>query len=146
MSVFAEFRVEVGAPVLLGDDGFGLARIVPILGGRVTGAGLSGEILGGGTDEQRVRADGLTRIHARYVIRAADGALIRVDSQGLRHGPPEVMAALGRDEMVDQALIYFRTVIRFDASAPAHDHLNRSLFLSEGRRFPDHVLLTLTRV
>jgi hypothetical protein len=144
MTLFAEFRVQVGSPIVLGNDGFGEARIVPILGGTVSGPGLSGTILPGGADEQRVRADGLTRIHARYIIRATDGALIRVDSQGLRHAPPEVMAAMTRGERVDPALVYFRTVIRFETAAEAHDDLNRSLFLSEGQREPDAVVLRLT--
>lgn len=146
MTLFTEFRVQVGSPVSLGNDGFGEARIVPILGGRVAGPGLSGSILPGGADEQRIRADGLTRIHARYVIRAEDGSLIRVDSQGLRHAPPEVMAALSRGEKVDPAQVYFRTVIRFETAAPEHDDLNRALFLSEGRREPDAVVLSLTRL
>lgn len=146
MSYIAEFRVQVGSPVVLGNDGFGEARIVPILGGTVSGPELTGTILPGGADEQRIRADGLTRIHARYVIRAADSALIRVDSQGLRHAAPEVMAALMRGERVDPALVYFRTAIRFETAAPAHDHLNRSLFLSEGQREPDAVVLRLTRL
>ena len=146
MTLFTEFRVQVGSPVLLGNDGFGEARIVPILGGSVSGPGLTGAILPGGADEQRIRADGLTRIHARYVIRAEDGALIRVDSQGLRHAPPEVMAALMRGEKVDPALVYFRTVIRFETASAAHDDLNRALFLSEGQREPDAVVLRLTRL
>lgn len=144
MTLFAEFRVQVGSPVVLGNDGFGEARIVPILGGSVSGPGLSGTILPGGADEQRIRADGLTRIHARYVIHAADGALIRVDSQGLRHAPPEVMAALMRGEKINPDLVYFRTVIRFETAAEAHDDLNRRLFLSLGQREPDAVVLRLT--
>lgn len=146
MTLFTEFRVQVGNPVVLGNDGFGEARIVPILGGTVSGPGLTGTILPGGADEQRIRADGLTRIHARYVIRAEDGALIRVDSQGLRHAAPEVMAALARGERIDPALVYFRTVIRFETAAPAHDHLNHCLFLSEGQREPDAVVLRLTSI
>ena len=141
---FAEFRVQVGQAVKLGDDGFGEARIVPILGGSVEGPGLTGTILPGGNDEQRIRADGLTRIHARYVIKASDGALIRVDSQGLRHAPPDVMAALLRGERVDPAQVYFRTVIRFETASPAHEALNRSLFLARGERQPDAVHLWLT--
>lgn len=146
MTLFTEFRVQVGTPVSLGNDGFAEARIVPILGGTVAGPGLSGNILPGGADEQRIRTDGLTRIHARYVIQAADGALIRVDSQGLRHAPPEVMAAMARGEKVDPAQVYFRTVIRFETAALAHDALNRALFLSDGRRDPDAVVLRLTRL
>ena len=119
---------------------------MPILGGTVDGPGLTGTILQGGADEQRIRADGLTRIHARYVIKATDGALIRVDSQGLRHAPPEVAAALMRGEIVDPAQVYFRTVIRFETAAAAHDDLNRALFLSTGERQPDAVVLRLTRL
>lgn len=144
MTLFTEFRVKVGLPVKLGDDGFAEARIVPILGGTVEGPGLRGTILPGGADEQRIRADGLTRIHARYVIEAEDGALIRVDSQGLRHAPPEIMAALNRGERVDPAQVYFRTVIRFETASPAHDALNRALFLAVGERQPDAVLLKLS--
>ena len=146
MSLFTEFRVQVGRPIALGNDGFGEARIVPILGGTVSGPGLTGTILPGGADEQRIRADGLTRIHARYVIQAEDGAMIRVDSQGLRHAAAEVMAALMRGERVDPALVYFRTVIRFETAAEAHEELNRSLFLAEGQREPDAVILQLTRL
>ena len=146
MTLFTEFRVLVGTPLTLGNDGFGEARIVPILGGTVDGPGLSGTILTGGADEQRISADGLTRIHARYVIKATDGALIRADSQGLRHASPNVMAALMRGESVDPALVYFRTVIRFETAAAAHDDLNRALFLSIGERQPNAVVLRLTRL
>ncbi|RWX70666.1 DUF3237 domain-containing protein [Mesorhizobium sp. M2A.F.Ca.ET.039.01.1.1] len=146
MTPFSEFRVQVGVPLKLGDDGFGEARIVPILGGTALGSGISGRILPGGTDEQRIRADGRTRIHARYVIEAQDGALIRVDSQGLRHGPPEVMAALLRGEKVDRTQVYFRTVIRFETAAPAHDDLNLRLFLATGERQHDCVILRLTEL
>ena len=146
MTAFAEFHVKVGVPVILGNDGFGEARIVPILGGTVTGASLSGTILAGGADEQRIRPDGLTRIHARYVIQSTDGALIRVDSLGLRHGPAGVIAALQRGETVDPGQIYFRTVIRFETAAPAHDSLNLALFQASGRRLADTVLLSVSRL
>jgi hypothetical protein len=136
MTPFAEFRVTVGQPVSLGNDGFGEARIVPILGGTVSGDTLSGVILPGGADEQRVRADGLTRIHARYVIRTIQGDLVRVDSQGLRHG-------LAKGKLT---ATYFRTVIRFETSAAGLDVLNESLFWSDGRRMEDQVILLLSKL
>lgn len=144
MSLFSEFRVLVGTPVRLGDDGFGEARVVPILGGSADGPGLTGRILPGGADEQRIRADGLTRLHARYLIETADGALVRVDNQGLRHGPPAVMAALLRGEPVDQAQIWFRSVIRLETADPRHDALNHGLWRALGERLPDCVRLRLT--
>ena len=136
MTPFAEFRVNVGPPISLGNDGFGEARIVPILGGTVSGKTLSGIIVPGGADEQRIRADGLTRIHARYVIRTDAGDLVRVDSQGLRHA-----LAAG-----NPAPVYFRTVIRFETSSSRLDVLNQSLFLSDGSRMEDHVLLLVSKL
>ncbi|MDP3195266.1 DUF3237 domain-containing protein [Tabrizicola sp.] len=136
MTPFAEFRVEVGPPLTLGNDGFGEARIVPILGGTVWGDTLSGAILPGGSDEQRVRADGLTRIHARYVIRTQKGDLVRVDSQGLRHGLIQG----------DPTRPYFRTVIRLETSAPELQPLNLSLFVSDGQRMANHVLLYVMKL
>jgi hypothetical protein len=36
-------------------------------------------------------------------------------SFGLRHGPPEVIAAIARGESVDPSTYYFRTTPRFEA-------------------------------
>lgn len=144
MTVVSTFRVQVGTPVLLGDDGFGQARIVPILGGSADGPCLTGRILAGGADEQRIRADGLTCVHARYVIEADDGALIRVDSQGLRSGPPEVMAALLAGQSVDPAQVYFRTVIRFETASPHYAALMSRLYLAAGERQQAEVVLRLS--
>lgn len=86
-TIFTEFCVMDGPALELGNDGFAKARSLPILGSTVRGPGLNGTILPHGADEGRIRADSQTHIHTRYVIMAADGALIRVDSQGLHHGP-----------------------------------------------------------
>ena len=55
-------------------------------------------------------------------------------SDGLRHGPPEVMERLARGDSVDPALYYFRTVMRFETADPAVDWLNRILALARGQR------------
>lgn len=145
LTPFCELRVEVGQPLDLGDDGFGPARIVPILGGTATGP-IAGRILSGGTDEQRIGRDGTTRIHARYVIETEGGSLVGVDGQGLRSGPPAVMAALLRGEKVDGSQIYFRTMMRFDTADPALAWINGRIFLSTGKKLPDHVLLQVHQV
>ena len=44
-------------------------------------------------------------------------ALINMTFQGLRHGPPEVIAALGRGEVVDPATYYYRRVMTDAARA-----------------------------
>ncbi len=144
-TVFAEFAVTVGTPVKFGNSGFGGARFVPILGGTAKGK-LQGKILAGGGDDQLIRADGLTQIHARYVIETDDGALIRVDSKGVRSGPPEIMAALLRGEKVDGSKVYFRTAIRFETADPRYDHLNQRMFVAVGTRLPECVLLKVYEV
>ena len=79
---------------------YGERRIINILGGTVEGPKLKGRILPGGADWQIIRSDGAADIQARYTIEADSGAHILVNSVGLRHGPPEVLARLGRGEQV----------------------------------------------
>ncbi len=142
----ADFSVTVDAPVAIGETGQGLRRIVPILGGTVTGPRLSGEILPGGADFQVIQADGYTTLEARYVLRLDDGALIYVVNNGIRFGPPEVMARIMRGDIVDPALVYFRTVPRFETAAPSYQWLTRPLFLASGARHPDRVEITVFEV
>jgi hypothetical protein len=141
LTPFATLHVSVGELVSLGDAPTGERRCVPLLGGRVDGPGLQGEIVPGGSDWQWRRADGVLEIDARYIVRTPDGALVEVRSQGLRHGPPEVMAALARGEAVPPHAYVFRTLMRFTTGAPAWQHLNRVLALASGRREAREVLL-----
>jgi hypothetical protein len=116
-----------------GQTPYGERRVVDILGGRVEGPRLQGRILSG-ADWQIVRSDGVTDLKARYGIETDDGGRILVRSDGLRHGPPEVIAALARGEPVDPARYYFRTVMRFETAAPKLVWLNRILALGRGAR------------
>src|SRR5437868_8808812 len=101
-------RCEVADILDLGPAPFGHRRVVNLLGGTVSGTKLNGRTLPGGADWQIMAADGALDIHARYTIESDAGALIQVDSRGVRNGPPEIMARLGRGEDVDPALYYFR--------------------------------------
>src|SRR5262245_36591867 len=78
---------------------------VDILGGRVEGPRLKGRILPG-ADWQIVRPDGVTDLEARYAIETDRGTRVLVRSDGLRHGPPEVIAALARGEAVEPSRYY----------------------------------------
>jgi hypothetical protein len=117
-----------------GDTPYGERRNINIAGGTVQGPRLKGKILPGGADWQIVRADGVVHLHARYTVAAESGGLILVDSEGYRHGPPEVMAGLARDETVDPRLYYFRTFMRFETADPAAAWLNRVLAIGYGAR------------
>lgn len=130
------FRIhaELAEILKLGDTPYGERRIVNILGGHVDGARLAGRVLPGGADWQIIRRDGVTDLDARYTLETEAGARIFVLSQGMRHGPPEVIARLARGESVDPALYYFRTAMRFETADPAVAWLNRILAVGYGTR------------
>jgi Protein of unknown function (DUF3237) len=137
---------EVGALVSLGPGPYGERRCVPLGGGSVEGPELNGTLVEGGIDWQLLRADGVLDIAAHYVIRAGDGGLIEVQSNGLRHGPPEVMARLAAGEDVPREAYFFRTLVRFTTGAPGWLHLNKVMAIAVGRREARRVLLDLYRL
>jgi hypothetical protein len=127
-------RADLADILSLGRTPLGERRVINILGGTVEGPRLSGRILPGGADWQIVRADGATDVQARYTIETDQGAHILVRSDGLRHGPAAVLEAIARGERVDSSRYYFRTVMRFEASDPAVDWLNRIIAVARGMR------------
>ena len=140
-------RCEVGALVSLGGPAkHGERRYVPLGGGSVVGPELNGTLVEGGVDWQVNRADGVLDIAAHYVIRTDDGALVEVQSDGMRHGPADVMARLARGEPVEPHEYFFRTVVRFTTGAPSWLHLNKVLALAVGRREARAVLLDFYRI
>ena len=127
--------VEVGDITSLGAVPTGERRVVAITGGSFdSDEGWRGVVLPGGADWQLLRSDGVLEVDARYVLQDARGDRVQVVSQGLRHGPPEVIAALARGEAVDPSQYYFRTVMRFEAAAEALAHLNHVVAVGIGAR------------
>ena len=139
-------RCELANILDLGAAPFGHRRVVNLLGGTVSGAKLKGRVLPGGADWQIMAQDGSLDIHARYTIESDAGALIQVDSRGLRTGPPDVLARLGRGEDVDPALYYFRTAMRFETAHPSTAWMNRILALAKGTREKNAVKLDVYEV
>ena len=146
MVPMTQVRCEVGELVTLGPGPYGERRYVPLLGGTVRGPELNGEIVSGGVDWQIARSDGALDIGAHYVIRSEDGALIEVQSTGLRHGPPEVMARLARGEVVGRDEYFFKTLMRFTTGHPAWLHLNKTMALATGQREARLVVLDVHRI
>jgi hypothetical protein len=134
--------IHLGEVQAVGAVALGQRRVSLIAGGRAEGALLAGDILPGGSDWQLIRGDGVVEIDARYVIRLDRGGLVTLHNHGFRHGPPEVMAALGRGETIADDLYYFGSVIRFDGEvAPA---LSRTVVVATGARAGDQVILDLS--
>src|SRR5580765_686910 len=119
-------KVKVARVLDVGAGPHGTRRIAPLDGGTFEGHRLRGTVLpGGSADWLLLRSDGVLELDLRVTLRTDDGALISMKSFGLRHGPAEVMAAIGRGETVDPATYYFRTTPRFETAHPAYAFLNR---------------------
>ena len=131
--------VTLAPPVEQGTLDGGRKRFIAITGGKVEGPMLSGEVLPGGGDWQVIEPGGLTRVEARYFIKAADGTVIEITNPGVRVADPAVVERLARGEDVDPALYYFRTTPSFKVAAGPHDWLRRSAFVARGVRRPDRV-------
>ena len=136
-----EARVTVGAPQELGDVGKGVRRIVPITGGEFSGPDLRGTVVPGGADWQILRSDGVAELEARYTLRTGDGALIYVRNIALRHGPPEVMAALATGRPSDSGSYYFRGATFFETSDARYAWMTSHIIVCTGAREPDCVRL-----
>ena len=142
----ADLVVRIAEPIEIGRIAGNLRRVIPIAGGEVLGPRIRGKVLPGGADFQVMRVDGVTDLHARYVIETEERHLIYVENSGVRYGPPELMEKLRRGEAVDPALIYFRTTPRFETAAPGYEWLMQNLFVCSGARYPDRVEMRFFQV
>jgi Protein of unknown function (DUF3237)/Muconolactone delta-isomerase len=131
------YRLEatLGEPLDLGAIVQGRRRIVPLTGGTFIGPEISGTLLpGASADWQTVLPDGTALGDVRYTLQTDGGGLLYVQSRGVRHGPAEVLARLGRGEDVDPSEYTFRAATQLETAAPGLDWLNKGVFISVGGR------------
>ena len=138
--------IRIGAPIVAGDIGYGVRRIIPILGGEVRGEGMRGTIFPVGADFQTIRPNGFTELEAKYAFEMDDGAIIYIENIGIRFGSKELLDRIAKGEIVDPALIYFRSVPKFETGAEKYRWLMENLFVGVGARHPDHVEIDLHQV
>lgn len=137
-------QVGVATPQNIGAVPTGTRRTAPLSGGRFEGPRLRGVVLPGAAgDWQLLRADGVLEMDLRMTLQTDDGALIAFRSFGLRHGPPEVIAAIARGEVVDPATYYFRTTPRFETADARYAFLNRMVAVATGDRRKDGPIYTI---
>jgi hypothetical protein len=140
-------HVIVAAPQQIGAVPHGTRRTVPLSGGTFEGPRLRGAVLpGGSADWLLLRSDGVQELDLRVTLETDDGALISMRSFGLRHGPADVIAALGRGEAVDPATYYFRTTPCFETAHPSYAFLNRIVAVASGDRRADGPIYTIHEV
>jgi hypothetical protein len=145
LSLAFELQAEIGPAVEFGQTGGGLRRMVPILGGRVSGR-LQAEVIGGGADWQTIRPSGVTDLWARYALHASDGAAIVVTNTGVRRASAEVSQRLKDGQPVDPSEYYFRSSPAFETGSEAHRWLTEAMFVGVGERWPDRVRLKVYEI
>ena len=138
--------IKIGTPIVAGDFGYGTRRIVPILGGEVRGEAMRGTILPCGADFQTIRPNGFTELEAKYAFEMDDGAIVYIENVGIRFGPKELLDRIAKGEIVDPALIYFRSVPKFETGAEKYRWLMENLFVGVGARHPDRVEIEVYQV
>src|SRR5207253_5716303 len=127
------YRLEavLGEPLELGEVSHGRRRIVPQIGGTFAGPHLKGKLLPGvSADWQIVLPDGTALADIRYTLQTDNGALLYLQSPGLRHGSPEVLERLGRGEDVDASEYTFRTSTQIETASRELAWLNKGVFIS----------------
>ena len=139
-------QVAVPPPQKLGAVPHGTRVIAAITGGSFEGPRLRGKVLPGGGDWTLLRSDGVLELDLRITLETDDGALIFMTSFGLRHGPPDVLAALARGESVDASTYYFRTAPRFETSAPRYAFLNGMIAIASGDRRASGPIYTIEEI
>jgi hypothetical protein len=142
LDFMARFEVNLDAPVMeLGEvENSAKRRIIPITGGTFSGPLLNGRILNNGADWQLVQADGLARLDTRYALETSNGALIYIQTRGVRYGPPDVMAEVAKGNPMDPAKYFFRVYIQFETGAKKYEWLNRAMAIGSGMRLRNAVI------
>ena len=133
------FRIDasLGQPIDVGDTPAGHRRIVPLTGGSFSGPEPKGTVLpGGSADWQIVREDGSSLGDIRITLQTDAGEVLCLQSRGVRHGPPDVLARLARGEQVSPTEYTFRTSTQIETAAPELQWLNNGVFIAAGGRQP----------
>jgi hypothetical protein len=140
------FFLEVKKPYNVGKTPVADRRIAELTGGYFEGARLRGKILPSGSDWQSVRDDAAVMINVRTLLETDDGALIGMTYQGLRHGPKEIIDAIGRGEPVNPNAYYMRVSLTFETAAEHYGWLNRVVAVAHGHRLSNGAIYNVFEV
>ncbi len=119
--------VDLAPTLEVGQLPAGYRRVIPIVGGVVHGAGLTGTVVPGGADWGTVRSDGVAELWARYELRFDDGTLVSVVNTARVRSAPVAETA----ETAGQTIL---TVPSFEAPDGPLAWLNEATFVGELHR------------
>jgi hypothetical protein len=140
------FFLDIQPPYNVGKTPVADRRIAALPGGYFEGERLRGKILPSGSDWQTVRDDGAWMINVRTLLETDDGVLIGMSYQGLRHGAPEVLAALAKGEDVGPRDYYMRVVTTFETASEKYHGLTRVVAVAHGHRLPNGAIYNVFEI
>ena len=114
-------RLAIAPTEEVGVTPHGTLSIFPVTGGSFEGERIRGKVLAGGADWVTKRVDDTLELDLRVTLETDDGAVIYMTFTGVR----------------DDAHQYFRTLPRFETSAPQYAFLNRLLAVGIGEAHAD---------
>ena len=140
-----ELEIDVESPIEIGETGNGRRRIIPILGGTVTGR-IEGTVLQTGADYQLYRDRRPTELVAKYAFETTDGDRVYVENRGMRVASPETSQRIRDGEPVEPEDVYFCSVPEFETANPELSWLAENVFVAAGTRQPNGVRLAVYQV
>ena len=141
-----EIEVKIGKPFDIGETGYGIRKIIPLLGGTFKGPLIEGIVLPGGADWQLIKENEIADIDARYILQTNEGVLIYLSNKGIRVAAADVLEKLSAGVVVDAEKYYFRTAPVFETSHEKYQWLMKSLFVAKGIRNPENVIIQVWKV
>src|SRR4030088_2829954 len=97
-------------------------------------------------DFHSIRPNGFTELEAKYAFEMDDGAIVYIENVGMRFGPKQLVDRIAKGEIVDPALIYFRSAPKFETGSGKYRWLMENLFVGVGARHPDRVEIDVPQV
>ncbi len=121
---------DITVPKSAGAGVNGERKHIAIVGGTLSGPGIQGQILPGGSDWLWQRPDGCAEVQAHYTVEIDDGTLVYVKNYGLRVAPKHTRLAMQAGEAVDPQAYYFRSSPVFDVPDGPHQWLREHIFVA----------------
>ncbi|MBI4514639.1 MAG: DUF3237 domain-containing protein [Deltaproteobacteria bacterium] len=130
------YHATLKEPVMVGPGPYGTRAFYEVIGGRLEGEGLKGNVLTGGGDWLLIGPDGWGRLDVRAQFITDDGAAIYLSYYGVLEMNEQVQQAIAAGHATDYGDLYFRTNPRFETGDPRYAWLNHTVFVAEGRVLP----------
>jgi len=116
---------EMGESQVIGNGPRGVRRIATVIGGKIEGPKIKGELLPFGADWLVLRPDGAWELDVRITIRTDDNELIYAYYRGVIDASPEVWERRANGEIVDPTEYYFRSTPVFETGSEKYKWLNK---------------------